>query len=110
VTYYLPGIFAILVLAAGWHYTFFSSAATRLAAIESQRLNARRVLMRRINGTVMFLLAIDFYVISYAKVHVVTRVYLAFGLLILMMLLLIFALADLRLTRRLREELKKREP
>ena len=45
--YYLPGIFAIIVLAAGWHYAFFSSAAMKLAAVENPQLNARRVLMRR---------------------------------------------------------------
>lgn len=79
----------------------------KLAAIEAPRLNARRILMRRINGGVMFLLAIDFYVLIYSNVQVITRTYLAFAMLILMMLLLIFALADLRLTRKLREELKK---
>lgn len=107
--YYLPGIFALMVLAAGWHYVFFSAAASRLSLIENPRLNARRVLMRRANGCVMLLLAVDFYVLCYAKVSVVTRAYLAFALLILMILLLLFALADLRLTRRLREDMKKRQ-
>jgi hypothetical protein len=105
---YLPGIFAMIVLAAGWHYAFFSSAAMKLAAVENPRLNARRVLMRRINGAVMFLLAVDFYILCYAETSATVGAILVLALFALMMLLLLFALADLRLTRQLRDDLKKR--
>jgi len=108
VTHYLPGIFAIIVLAAGWHYAFFSGAASRLAHIENPHLNARRVFMRRINGVVMFLLAIDFYILCYAAMNSLAFIVVVVALFFLMILLLILALADLRLTRRLRDELKKR--
>src|SRR4051794_21824447 len=37
--YWLPAVFALLVMAAGWYYIFYSPAATRLTGVESRDAN-----------------------------------------------------------------------
>src|SRR5688572_31967441 len=54
-------IFALTVAAAGWYYMFYSQAASRLAGVESETVNRRRVRLRRLNGLMMFLLGIFFF-------------------------------------------------
>ena len=63
---HLAGIFALLTGAAGWFYLFYSRAAHRLAGIEDQRLNARRVALRRVGGVAMLLLGGFFFAGFYA--------------------------------------------
>src|SRR4051794_41753592 len=46
----LPAILALLTGVAGWFYLFFSRAAHRLAGVEDDRLNRRRVRLRPIGG------------------------------------------------------------
>ena len=109
--YYLPEIFSLLVLFAGWYYLFYSSAAHRLSAIEESNVNRYRVRLRRLNGLVMMLLAVIFY----AAVRTIaprTRM-LAWALVSILLLLaamLLLALIDLQLTRRLRRKQKKDQP
>ena len=62
----LPAILALLTGVAGWFYLFFSKAAHGLAGIEEDRLNRRRVRLRRVGGAVMLLLAVGFYLGFYA--------------------------------------------
>ena len=46
-------LFALLTGVAGWHYLFFSRAATPLAGIAEQRLNDQRLRLRRSGGAVI---------------------------------------------------------
>src|SRR5688500_17359011 len=103
---HLAGIFALLTGAAGWFYLFYSRAAHRLSGIEDQRLNARRIALRRVGGVAMLLLGGFFFAGFYAfedpnqKPTAFLAVWLTvFGLLVV---LVILALIDLRLTRQLR--------
>ncbi len=106
--HYLPGIFSLLVLAAGWYYLLYSPAARRLSAIEDSALNRFRIRLRRFNGLVMMLLAVVFY----ASVYTVppgapSLAWLFMCILLLLAAMLVLALIDLQLTRRLRRQRKK---
>jgi len=46
---------------AGWYYMFYSRAAHRLGAIENNAANLRRIRLRRVNGFIMFLLAVGLF-------------------------------------------------
>lgn len=109
---YLPGIFALLVAIAGWFYMFYSRAAHRLATVEDDRINRRRILLRRVGGLSMVALGACFYAGYYAtdREHP-TRAFAMLWLivLVLMMVILFLGLVDLRLTRKLREEQRRRE-
>ena len=107
---YLAGIFALLTGAAGWYYLFYSRAAHRLAGIEDQRLNERRVALRRVGGVVMLLLAALFFTGVVALDQpgwsrpVLMVVWLA--VFVLLMMVVVLAMIDLRLTRKLRNRTK----
>jgi drug/metabolite transporter (DMT)-like permease len=105
----LPGIFALLVAVAGWFYMFYSRAAQRLAGVENQRLNRRRVLLRRAGGLAMVILGACFYAGYYATdPKQPAFAVLWFTVVMLMIFILVLGLIDLRLTRRLHEERKRR--
>jgi 4-amino-4-deoxy-L-arabinose transferase-like glycosyltransferase len=98
-------IFSLLVAAAGWYYMFYSRAVANLSGIENESLNRRRQRLRRIGGFVMFVLAIALFagfhsVDSSTSAQAFVLVWLAVFLLLLTVLLL--AMADLRLTWKLR--------
>ncbi len=77
--------------------------------IEDQRLNAFRIRLRRVNGVVMMLLATALF----AAVHTVgeprSAAWVFVGIIILMSVMVVFALVDLQLTRKLREHQRKRD-
>ena len=103
---YLAGIFALLTAAAGWYYLFYSRAATRLADLEDERINGRRVRLRRAGGVAMLLLG----GLLYAGLRTLDNpnqspgVFLGVWLAVLALLavLVVLALVDVRLTHRLR--------
>jgi peptidoglycan/LPS O-acetylase OafA/YrhL len=103
---FLAGIFALLTGASGWFYLFYSRAAQRLAGIEEQRLNDRRIALRRVGGVVMLLLAGFFFAGFYAFDDPPSRPGLFVGVWLAVFALLIavvvLAMLDLRLTRKLR--------
>ncbi|CAA9435225.1 MAG: hypothetical protein AVDCRST_MAG64-3759 [uncultured Phycisphaerae bacterium] len=103
---YLAGIFALLTGAAGWYYLFYSRAAHRLAGVEDDRLNGRRVRLRRVGGVAMLLLGAFFFAGSYAfdDPKQTPGAFLGVWVTVFALLLVIVVLAmvDLRLTRRLR--------
>jgi len=53
---------ALIIAAVGWHYAFQSGAAVALSSVESAKLNARRMRLRRAGGVMMMLLAIGLVV------------------------------------------------
>jgi hypothetical protein len=97
----LAALFALLVAAAGWHYTFYSRAARNLSIIEDPRLNLRRVRLRQINGVIMMLLAVGvcagvFTFDSQTTPQEFLRVW--FGVMVLLIQVVVLALIDVRLT------------
>lgn len=100
----LPSLFALLVGVAGWYYMFYSPAATSLAAIERPDVNRVRVLLRRLGGFMMILLAVAFYVGAMALIDenaLVALVCLG-AVTILLSIVIALGVVDLKLTRRLR--------
>jgi hypothetical protein len=106
----IPGILALLTGIAGWFYLFCSKAAEEMSGIEDDRINRRRISLRRAGGGVMLLLAIGFYVGSYAAdPQRRPKLFLAVwsGVITLLAALVILAFIDVRLTLKLR---KRRSP
>ena len=103
---YLAGIFALLTGASGWFYLFYSRAAHRLAGIEAQRLNERRVAMRRVGGVAMLLLAGFFFTGVYGLDEQAwspfTLMFVWLAVFVLLLAVVVLAMIDLRLTRKLR--------
>src|SRR6185295_19164820 len=98
-------IFSLFIAAAGWYYMFYSRAANRLSGIEEANINAMRVWLRKINGLLMFLLAICFFSGFFAvdldhPSRMTAIVWLAVCGLVLALMAL--GLVDLRLTWRLK--------
>ena len=101
---YLPGIFALLVAAAGWYYLFYSQAALRLHGVEDPARNRLRVRLRRVGGVVIMLLAASFYAMF---VMLRRERFAAAGVLVMLVMFLmgavmVLGLVDLRLTRKMR--------
>jgi Na+/H+ antiporter NhaD/arsenite permease-like protein len=101
---YLPGIFALLVAAAGWYYLFYSSAARKLAGVEDAATNQLRIRLRRVCGVVMMLMAVAFYAgtVAFSNDRVREAGWLYLAMMVLMGAMVVLGLVDLRLTNRLR--------
>ncbi len=111
---YIAGIFALLTGAAGWFYLFYSRAAKRLSGIEDQGLNNRRIALRRVGGVVMLLLGGFFFAGFYAFDDPHRSASAFFGVwvtvFVLLILMVVLALMDLRLTRQLKSRQKGLRP
>ena len=108
----LPGIFALLVAGAGWFYLFYSKAAEKLAVIEDNAMNIRRVRLRRTSGFLLLLLGMLLYIGSYSVDWDKPTVWFLvtwFGVMLLVGLVTLFALLDVRLTQKLRRSRKREE-
>ena len=104
---YVPDIFALLVMTAGWYYMFYSPAASKLAGVENPRLNTFRIRLRRFNGLVMMLLAVAFYAANNTVTEPRSATFVFMSIILLMAAMMFLALIDLQLTRRLRRGQKK---
>ena len=94
----------LLVGVAGWYYLFYSRAAHRLATIEVNAANARRIRLRRMNGAVMLVLAALIYIGARGiDPEQRPRAFLAvwIGVFFLLLAVVVLALVDLRLTMKL---------
>lgn len=100
----LGKLFCLLVAIAGWYYLFFSKAADRLESIEGHSINRRRVRLRKTCGFVMLVLAASFYALLQVLDRADARTFLLLLLTIAVCLVLIVILAmiDVRLTWKLR--------
>lgn len=74
--------------------------------MEDEKINRRRVALRRVNGGLMFLLAVSFYTLFYASAQVSTQLLLLMAVVVLLVVICILAYLDLRLTRQLRAKLR----
>src|SRR5688500_18949420 len=104
---HLSTALALLIGIAGWYYLFYSTAADKLAAVESQRLNRLRVWLRRAGGAVLLLLAPLFF----AGFHTVdahddpqTFVAIWVSVIVLLGVNVVLAAVDVGLTWRLRRQ------
>jgi hypothetical protein len=111
---YVAGIFALLTGAAGWFYLFYSRAAHKLSEIEDERLNQKRILLRRIGGVAMLLLGACFFA-GFSGLEdprwpaaAVMGVWL--GVFALLLVIVILAMIDVRLTYRLNRNRKGSRP
>jgi hypothetical protein len=103
----VPALVALLTAAAGWHYLFYSQAATRLAEFEAEAVNLRRQRLRRVGGAVMLLLGLAIYAgLTVADETRGPRVFVIVWLVVfgLIALLVLLALWDIRLTHALRRQ------
>ncbi len=112
-THYLPHILSLLIAGAGWFYLFYSQAAKTLSSLEGQAANRRRVRLRRAGGALMFVLAI----LIFAGMETIdparspnTFIWVWFGVMLVMFLILLLALMDVRLTASLRKQFKDGKP
>ena len=107
---WLPGIFAVVVAAAGWYYLFYSQAAIKLQGVEQSAQNRLRVRLRRVGGLVILLLAASFYAMFVMLRR--ERFAAAGALLLLVMVLMggimVLGLIDLRFTHRMRGGFRSR--
>lgn len=108
---YLPAILSTLIAAAGWYYAFYSPAARRLGGVEAPAANRRRVRLRQVNGVAMIVLGGGLYLLLAALENRwrPTTILLLFAIVLFLLLLIgVLAMVDLRLTVRLRQELRDR--
>jgi hypothetical protein len=99
-------IFSLLIGAAGWYYMFYSRAAANLNGIEDQSLNRRRHRLRQVGGFNMLLLAIGLFAGFNAVDPEVSKeafVSIWMGIFLLLLIVVLLAMVDLRLTWRLRQ-------
>lgn len=99
-------IFALLAAAAGWHYLVFSNAAGRLRGVEAGRNHRIRVLLRRFNGVMLMTMAVLFFLGSqpWMESRPMTFMGVWFGVMALLLLIVISAFIDIRLTIKLKTE------
>lgn len=104
----LAGIFSLLVAVAGWYYLMHAPTSGVLGGIENEKINRRRLLLRRVGGGVMVTLAACFYALVHqlleAEYPSAKLLYMIVAVALLLVVILVLALVDLRLTWRLRRQ------
>jgi hypothetical protein len=97
--------FALVVAGLGWFYVFGSQAARRLETIEARATNRRRIALRGINGACLIVLATGLFAGVYSiDARRRPGLYLIdwFTVMLLLLISVVLALVDVRLTMRLR--------
>jgi predicted nucleic acid-binding Zn ribbon protein len=112
ITRALPAMLALLIGVAGWFYLFYSRAATSLSVLEDQKRNDRRATLRRFGGIVMLALAVLISVGAYGYDLDLDRQPRSFYILwlvviALLMLIVVLAFIDVRLTVKLKDALRQ---
>jgi hypothetical protein len=101
----LSGILSLLIALSGWYYMFYSRAAQRLGPVEGTTANLQRIRLRRVNGFMMFVLAVCLFsgVWTFDS-HSTPRAFLTVWsvAIVLLFVIVLLALLDVRLTHRLR--------
>ena len=109
----IAAIFSLLVGAAGWHYLFYSRAAAKLATVENDHLNQRRIRLRKVCGFAMMLLAICFLTLFWTfqpDDSPLAYLLMILAVMLLLLAVVILALIDMRLTLQLRRRRKRDTP
>jgi len=112
----MAAILSLLIAVAGWHYLVHSTAANKLVIVEDEKVNQRRIRLRRVGGFFLLALAATLY-IGFHQLDkddfdqhdaVMAFTWLAVAVLMLCVVV-VLALLDIRLTARLRKHLKPRD-
>jgi hypothetical protein len=105
-------IFALLVGAVGWYYLFYSRAGHRLEGLEDQRANRTRLTLRRANAVIMLLMAVGIafgmFRFDYQRTPGEFLITWA-AVMLLLVISVVLAMIDLRLTIKLRQALRERK-
>ena len=102
-------IFALFIAATGWHYAFHSVAGARLASFEAGSSNRSRVLMRRAGGLSLLTMGVLFYIGFKPGLEPLWFIVIWLAVLLLLIVAVVLALLDVRLTRRLRRQQSSRD-
>lgn len=102
-------ILAGVTAASGWYYMFYSRAAGRLQGIENERINRRRVRLRRAGGGVLMLLGVLFFAGS-QELAPVPYLLVWSGVMVLLLAIVVLALIDLRLTLEMQKSRRQGPP
>jgi hypothetical protein len=98
-------LFSVAVAAVGWYYMFYSRGAVHLHGVEDEALNRRRQFLRRVGGFVLLLLGFAFFA-GFHSVDAATSaerfVLVWMSVFVLLLVVLLLAMMDLRLTWKLR--------
>lgn len=108
----LSTTFSLLTGVAGWYYLFYSRAASRLAGVEGHAISLRRQRLRQVGGFFMLLLAVGIFAgfnTFDPRTQASAFVLCWFAVFLLLLLIVILAMLDLRLTWRLRNRPKVRD-
>lgn len=106
----LTSIFSLLVGAAGWYYMFYSRAALKLSGVEGEQRNRLRQRCRQVNGFVMFCLAVALYAgFNTVDPHTSAQTFISvwFTVFVLLLVIVLLAMVDLRLTWRMRQNRRR---
>src|SRR6478735_1478450 len=96
---------SLLIGIAGWYYLLYSRAAHRLSIVEAQPSNIRRIILRRINGGAMIVLAVLLYIATHGievEEHPAAFAVVVLAVLLILLTIVILAMIDVRMTLRLR--------
>jgi len=106
-------LFALIVATAGWFYMFYSRAAQKLGGVEGAATNLQRVRLRRVNGFMMFLLAVGIFAGVWTfdwRLSPLPFMLIWVGVFVLLFVMVVLALLDLRLTAKLRRNARAQPP
>lgn len=108
---WLASTLSLLIAIAGWYYLFQSRAAHKLTGVENAQINSRRIILRRVAGFTLLLLATLFYIGISTIDHPQTPssfVYIWMGILGLLIVVLILGFIDMQYTLRFYRDRKSR--
>lgn len=97
----LPGCLALAVMICGWFYLFYSRAAHRLESLEHGPSHRLRMRLRRVCGLLMVLLGVGIYAGSYSvdqEKPALAYALIWSGVMMVLLIILILAMIDVRLT------------
>jgi hypothetical protein len=105
-------ILSLTVAASGWYYLFYSRAAHRLEKLEDRRLNLARIRCRRAAGGLLSIMGILMFIGAQRQAepehHPRTYIAIWMGVMALLLVIVILAMIDLRLTLKIRQEQQRR--
>jgi hypothetical protein len=105
-------ILSLMVAASGWYYLFYSRAAHRLEKLEDRRLNLSRIRCRRAAGGLLSIMGVLMFIGGQRQTEPEAhpRLYIGIwtGVMALLLVIVILAMIDLRLTLKIRQEQQRR--
>lgn len=107
----IPTVFSLLCAAAGWYYLMHAGSAAKLGEFERPADNQMRIRLRRWGGILMVLIAAAFYIgfrVADAEGNGVVVAVCMLAVVVLLPIVLLLALVDMRLTRKMRENFRNK--